>query len=190
MVLRQRSYDIDDVWDLSHRDVMDPKHYELIDGELLVMSPPGGRHGQLQVRLARYLDLFVDIHSLGVVTTETGYHPSDSRLTLLSPDVAFVNRKRAPVPFPENYVPLMPDLAVEIVSPSNTRKEVNRKTQIYLSNGTQMVWIVRPRRATVEVRALNEGRGIKRKTFTANEVLSGEDVLPGFELELVRLFSA
>lgn len=95
MVLRQRVYDIDDLWELSHRDVMDPRHYELIDGELIVMSPPGGRHGQLQVRLSRYLDIFAEVQSLGLVTSGAGYHPPDNRHTLLSPDMAFVSRARA-----------------------------------------------------------------------------------------------
>ncbi|MDE2950463.1 MAG: Uma2 family endonuclease [Chloroflexota bacterium] len=189
MVLRQRIYDIDDLWELSHRDVMDPRHYELIGGELIVLSPPGGRHGQLQVRLSRYLDIFAEVQSLGVVTSDAGYHPPDNRHTLLSPDVAFVSRARAPQPFPEKYVPLMPDLAVEIVSPGNTRKEVNRKTQIYLSNGSQLVWIVLPRQARVEVYRRDERQGIKRKTANASDILSGEDVLPGFELALQRLFS-
>lgn len=189
MVLRQRIYDIDDLWELSHRDLMDPRHYELIDGELIVMSPPGGRHGQLAVRLGHYVVAFADALGLGVVTAETGYHPPDSRHTVLSPDVAFVSRARAPQPFPEKYVPLMPDLAVEIISPSNTRKEVSRKTQIYLSNGSQLVWIVLPRQARVEVCRRDARQGITCKTVNANEILSGEDILPGFELALQRLFS-
>ncbi len=189
MILRQRTYDMDDLWELSHRDVMDPKHYELIDGELIVMSPPGGRHGQLQVRLSRYLDIFVDLHSLGVVTSDAGYHPRGNRHTVLSPDVAFVSRERAPEPFPDKYVPLMPDLAIEILSPSNTYRQARRKARIYLQNGVQLVWIVLPGRESVEICRLAEGGGMTRKTVLANESLSGEDVLPGFDLALQRLFA-
>lgn len=189
MVLRQRIYDIDDLWQLVHQADNDAIRYELIDGELIEMSPPGGRHGQLQVRLGHFLYTFAEANELGIVTVESGYHPPDNRLTLLSPDVAFVSHARAPQPFPEKYIPLMPDLAIEVVSPSNSRKEVNRKTQIYLSNGSQLVWIVQPRRECVEVCRRNEKHGMTRKIVAANETLSGEHVLPGFELELNRLFS-
>ncbi|MCY4072151.1 MAG: Uma2 family endonuclease [Chloroflexi bacterium] len=189
MVLRQRIYDIDDLWELSHQDVMDPRHYELIDGELVVMSPPGGRHGQLQVRLSRYLDIFVEAQPLGVVTSDAGYHPPDSCHTLLSPDVAFLSRARAPQPFPETYVPLMPDLAIEIISLSNTDSQVRGKARIYLQNGAQLVWIVMPRRDSVEICRLAEGGGMTRETVAEQEILYGEDVLPGFELALQRLFS-
>ena len=189
MVLRQRIYDIDDLWQLVHQADNDAIRYELIDGELIEMSPPGGQHGWLATKFARYLDIYAETLDLGEVTVESGYHPSGNRHTLLSPDVAFVSRERAPQPFPEKYIPLMPDLAIEIVSPSNTRKEVNRKTQIYLSNGSQLVWIVQPRRECVEVCRRNEKHGMTRKIVAANETLSGEHVLPGFELELNRLFS-
>lgn len=189
MILRQRTYDIDDLWERSHRDVMDPKHYELIDGALIVMSPPGGRHGQLAVRLGHYLVAFADALGLGVVTAETGYHAPDSRQTVLSPDVAFVSRARAPEPFPDKYVPLMPDLAIEILSPSNTYRQARRKARICLQNGAQLVWIVMPGRESVEICRLAAGGGMTRETVAANESLSGEDVLPGFELALHRLFA-
>ncbi|MCY4020768.1 MAG: Uma2 family endonuclease [Chloroflexi bacterium] len=189
MVLRQQVYDIDDLWELSHRDVMDPKHYELIDGELIVMSPPGGRQGQLQVRLSRYLDIFAEVHSLGVITSDAGYYPPSNRHTVLSPDVAFVSRARAPEPFPDKYVPLMPDLAIEILSPSNTYRQARRKARIYMQNGVQMVWIVMPGRESVGICRLAEGGGMTRETVVANESLSDEDVLPGFELAFHRLFA-
>ena len=189
MVLRQRTYDIDDLWQLVHQADNDAIRYELIDGELIEMSPPGGRHGQLQVRMGRFLDIFVEIQSLGIVTSETGYHPTNNRQILLSPDVAFVSRERAPQPFPEKYIPLMPDLAVEIVSPSNTYSQARRKAKIYLQNGAQLVWIVMPRRNSVEVCRLTDSGGMTRETVGSEGLLSGERVLPGFELKLNRLFS-
>ena len=189
MVLQERIYDIDDVWELACQEDIADKHYELIDGALYQMSPPGGRHGQLATKISRFLDTFADALDLGVVTVETGYHPPNNRYTLLAPDVAFVSRARAPKPFPEKYVPMMPDLAVEILSPNNTRKEIQRKTGIYLRNGTQLVWIVVPGSQSVEACRLTEGDVVKRNIVGPDESLSGEPVLPGFELELSRLFS-
>lgn len=189
MTLRQRLYDIDDLWELVCQDDTGLKHYELIDGALIEMSPPGGRHGLLATKFARYLDIYAETLDLGLVTVETGYHPPDNRHTLLSPDVAFVSKKRAPQPFPEKFVPLMPDLAVEIVSPSNSVKELRRKAAIYLQNGAQLVWIVVPGKNSVEVCRMKDGAGMTREIVESTGTLSGEQVLPGFALDMKRLFA-
>ena len=189
MALRQRLYDIDDLWELVCQDDTGLNHYELIDRALIEMSPPGGRHGQLAIILGHYIFIFAEALDLGVVTAETGYHPPDNRHTLLSPDVAFVSKKRAPQPFPEKYVPLMPDLAVEIVSPSNSVKALRRKATIYLQNGTQLVWIVMPGKNSVEVCRMKDGAGMTREIVESTGTLAGEQVLPGFALDMKRLFA-
>ena len=127
--------------------------------------------------------------TLGIVTVEPGHHPRGNRFTLLVPDVAFVSRERAPEPFPEKFVPLMPDLAVEIASPSDTTKEMREKAQLYLTNGTQIVWLVMPTKQAVEIHRASTGLGAEHETLALGDSLSGEDVLPGFELELRRLFA-
>ena len=83
----------------------------------------------------------------------------------------------------------MPDLAVEIVSPSNSVKELRRKAAIYLQNGTQLVWIVMPGKNSVEVCRMKDGAGMTREIVESTGTLSGEQVLPGFELGLPRLFA-
>ena len=91
MVLQQSTTDIDDLWQLIHQADNDDIRYELIDGEIFEMSPPGLQHGSLASEIAYQLRLFDKNRALGIVTVETGYHPPNDRSILLSPDVAFTS---------------------------------------------------------------------------------------------------
>ena len=188
MAIQEKLYTIDDVWELSHRPENSNKYYYLIDGELYWDMPPGGRHGSLAIRLATRLQLHIENYDLGFGTVETGYYPRDDRRTLLAPDVAFISHARAPQPFPEKFVPAMPDLAIEIVSPTDSLQEVRRKAAVYLANGTTLVWIVLPAKQGVDVCRASQGAGLNIQFVGRDGRLSGEDILPGFELELKLLF--
>ena len=83
----------------------------------------------------------------------------------------------------------MPDLAVEIVSPSNTMSQIRRKATIYLQHGTQLVWIIIPNKKTAEVCRLDSSGNTQTESIDADGGLSGESVLPGFSLNLSSLFS-
>ena len=83
----------------------------------------------------------------------------------------------------------MPDLAVEIKSPSNTLAELRQKAAIYLRRETQLVWIVIPDSRGVEVCRLDANGDVEREFVAEDGALSGEDVLPGFELKLAQLFA-
>ena len=184
METKQRLWDIDEVWELYCDRANDHLRFELMDGELIEMSGPGGTHGRIAIRLGTYLFLCAEENNLGIVTGETGYHPPEDRYNLLLPDVAFISFDRAPDPFPDKLVPVMPDLAVEIRSPSNTLAEMREKAQRYLRLGSTLVWVILPKDQTVEVHQTQT----PVKTLELGDSLSGEDVLPGFELELRRLF--
>ena len=188
MVVQQRLYTVDDVWEFAHQLENENIHFELIDGELHRMAPPGLEHGDLAVEIAYYLKGFVKKRDLGKVTVETGYHPSTTRATLLSPDVAFLSKARLPKSDPRKYVSVMPDLAIEILSPSDSLEQVRRKAAIYLDNGTELVWIVIPNEMGVDVCRSAEGAGVRIDYVGRDDKLYGEDVLPGFELELKLLF--
>ncbi|MDE2855301.1 MAG: Uma2 family endonuclease [Chloroflexota bacterium] len=184
MELKQRLYDVDDLWEYGLREEYRDKDYELIDGVIIEMTKPGTRHGQLVIRLGRYLDIFVEENDLGIVTTETGYFPQDYRFMMLAPDVAYVSRARQPESDPDKWMPIMPDLAVEIHSPTNTYKELREKAQLYLRHGSKLVWIIMPAKQSVEIHRPQ----IPPETLAFEDSLSGDDVLPGFELALRRLF--
>lgn len=188
MIVRDRIYTVDDVWRLAQLPENEHKFYTLIDGELCFMSRPGGVHGLLASLIAHFLWTYILDRDLGHVTTESGYHPPDSLTTLLGPDVGYVHRDRAPQPFPARSVPVMPDLAVEVLSPSNTWPELRRKAEVYLQHGTTLVWLVNPDEQSVEVWRRIDGKPTS-ETVASDGVLSGDPVLPGFSLALDALFS-
>ena len=188
MIVRDQVYTIDDVWQLSQRPENQAEQYYLIDGELFVTISPGELHGMLASEIARLIGNFVIELDLGRVTVETGYHPSHSQRTLLRPDVAFRSKMRAPGPARLGFVPAMPDLAVEILSPSNSLPELRRKAEVYLQHGTALVWLVNPTDRTVEVWRLLDDNELTIEIVGPVGAVSGETVLPGFSLDLAALF--
>ncbi len=160
----------------------------MINGDLIEIVPPGGEHGELSLNFGSYIRAYVREHDLGRATVKTGYHPPGDRQTLLSPDIAFISHARAPDPFPKRYVPILPDLAVEILSPRDTLTKAREKAEIYLSKGVKLVWIVQPDILSVEARRLTEAGGFQLDSYGPDAVLSGLDVLPGFTLEARLIF--
>ena len=144
MTIQERLYTVDDVWQLEHQPENEGKHYYLINGELFWEMSPGYFHGRLAILIGRYLSIYAEEHDLGEVTAETGFYPDDDRHTLLMPDVAFIRKEKTPPATHEKFVHGMPDLAVEISSPSNSLSELRRKAVVYLANGTELIWLVLP----------------------------------------------
>ena len=106
--------------------------------------------------------------------------------TVRAPDIGFIRNDHIPAELPEDaFWPGPPDLAVEVVSPGDTFREVDDKVQGWLDAGAMMVWVVHPRWQTVSVH--RRAGGIK--TLTASDVLSGEDVVPGFSCRVGDVFS-
>ena len=188
MAQRERLIDVDELWDLAHHPDNHFRRFELIDGVLYEMSPPGRQHGRIAVKLASRLDAFVSERGLGIVTVETGYYPQGDRHTVLGPDVAFLSHERDPDPMGVRYVPIMPDLAVEILSPSDTNSKLRAKAEIYLRKGARLVWIVRPDERSVEVFRTRDDGEIERELVAGEGALSGEELLPGFSLPLRSVF--
>ncbi|MCY4018292.1 MAG: Uma2 family endonuclease [Chloroflexi bacterium] len=188
MVVQERLFDVDDVWRLAHDPDNENVRFELIDGELFTMVPPGRRHGILAAKISFYLTLFNNEHELGEITIESGYFSADDRHTLLGPDVAFMRYDRLPQPPTEKYVPVMPDLAVEIRSPFDTLAKIRRKAEVYLRRGTTIVWLVLPKQEIVEVWRQDETGQLRSEFLGVGDQLSGQEILPGFELEISLLF--
>src|SRR5712692_9286560 len=160
--------------------------YELIRGELRRMPPTGIQHGHIASKLNQCLSTYVETHNLGVVcTAEAGFRLARHPDTVRAPDVAFIARERIPAEgVPTGYWPGAPDLAVEIVSPSDRFDDVIEKVAEYLAAGTRLVWVIQPRTHTVTVyHASGEVRLLR-----GHEELSGEDVIPGFACPVATLF--
>lgn len=159
--------------------------YELIDGELIRMPPPGFRHSRITTRVARYLDAYVDVHGLGTVVANGGFKLQDEPEVVLAPDVAFVSADRLP-PDAEiiGYPDIPPDLAVEVISPSETDTDVETKVGRYFRSGVRLVWLLDPGSKTINVR-LPDG---SVTTFTMDDALNGGEVLLGFSISVATLF--
>ncbi len=157
---------------------------ELVRGQVVREPPAGFEHGWLGVEIAAILRQFVQVRSLGkVVGSDAGFVLFDEPPTVRAPDVAFVARDRLTFD-PKRFAPLAPDLAVEIVSPSNTVSEIHGKVMDYLDAGTRVVWVVDPGSRSVTVyRARDDVQWL-----TGDDDLDGEPVLPGFRLRLSELF--
>ena len=189
MILEKQLYTIDDVWEMAQDPDNDHVFIELVDGELLIMTRPGRRHGLLVTNLSGYIWQYLQYNDIGELTSETGFHPASNHYTLLGPDIAFIRYERLPQPPSNKFIPTMPDLAVEIVSPSETLSGARRKAEVYLTNGTTIVWLVQPDKRGVEVCRLIDGRQLQIEFVGNDGTLTGEDILPGFELKVKQLFA-
>ena len=161
---------------------------ELIRGVLIKTMPTGREHGQIAVRLAAWLHNFVEPRRLGVLTaSDSGVWLEHDPDTVREPDVAFFSAERSP---PDErvtgYAQVAPDLAVEIVSPSDRLPAVNDKALMWLRYGVRLVWVVRPDERRVDVH--REGHPVV--ALTESDALDGLDVLPGFSCPVREIFGA
>jgi Uma2 family endonuclease len=157
---------------------------ELVDG-VLVEKTVGFEESWLAVRLAGLISLYLEARNLGIATGADGMFRIAKGLVRI-PDVAFVSWDRIPGgEFPEKPIPdLVPDLVVEVISRSNTRKEIDDKLDEYFAKGVRLVWLVRPRSRVVDVYT----RVDRFTRLTASSTLEGGEVLPGFSVLVAELF--
>jgi Uma2 family endonuclease len=160
------------------------RFYAIVNGAPMYLKEPDFGHGFYTVRLARFLGQYVDGRRVGLVGVEIHVVLNPERTTVLVPDIIFVRADRVPRPLPKGYIYLVPDLAVEMLSPSNTRRVMAEKVRLYLAAGVPLVWVVDHERRCVAVHR----PGVAPATLRAGETLSGEDVIPGFTLPLAELF--
>jgi Uma2 family endonuclease len=164
----------------------DGRRYELVEGELKVMTPASPRHGRIANTVAFLLTQHVRQHDLGIVyAAETGFQLQKNPDTVRAADAAFVAKSRIPPEGePEGYWAIAPDLVVEVVSPSDSASEVQSKVADWLEAGCRLVWVAYPDTQTVtEYRSLTEVR-----VLTAEQPLEGDDVLPGFACGVSEIF--
>ena len=164
----------------------DWEHCELVDGKVVQMSPAGGQHGDISGLILGEIYVWNRTRKLGrVFAAETGFLISRNPDTVRGPDAMYISYARLPDSGRiEGYIPCAPDLAVEVVSPTDTFSKVTEKAQSYVTAGVRLAWVVDPqtRRAYV----FKKGKPVEN--LTEENSLSGEDVLPGFELPLKEVF--
>ena len=160
--------------------------YELVRGELVKMVPAGRIHGKRGNRVNYSLSAHVYENDLGeTYLAETGFHLETDPDHVLAPDIAFVSREREEAtPDVDGFFPGPPDLAVEVVSPSDRLTEVADKVAEWLAAGTRMVVVVNPRNRTVQSHTLD---GVTE--LTEADTLDGGDVVPGWRLPVADIFA-
>jgi Uma2 family endonuclease len=164
----------------------DGRHYELVRGVLVAVAPAGGRQGENAGQIAGHLWLFAEPRGLGrIYIAETGFILARDPDIVRAPDVSFVRAERLPpLDRREGFLELAPDLAVEVVSPSDRARDVMDKVIEYLDAGVRLVWIVEPRRRIVTIWTPDRTARI----LTEADELDGGDVLPGFRLPVAQIF--
>jgi Uma2 family endonuclease len=166
--------------------------YELVEGRLVKMTPVGGQHGDILLELGAVLRQFVRAGSLGeVVGGDVGFilsQPGDPE-TVLAPDIAYVSASHAPrrgTPEWSEFWRTVPDLVVEIVSPSQYQPQMNDKARAWLAAGVRLVWVVWPALRRVDV--WRSGSSEPVAMLGTSDTLDGQGVLPGLSYPLADLF--
>jgi Uma2 family endonuclease len=162
----------------------DGRKYELVDGKIVV-SPTGFRHGTVVARIVHLIATFLDANPIGeVCADDLGVHFPNGNLR--SPDVTFVRNDKVPTgKAAEGFLKSMPDLAVEVLSPHDSLKQVGEKIGEFLDSGVPLVWLVDPELKTVTLyRSLSQ-----TEQLTSADVIDAGDILPGFSCPVSRFFS-
>lgn len=163
----------------------DGHRYEIVNGELIKIANSGAKHGYLCSILMILLGSYVRLHKLGVMfDSSTAFKMKSGNKR--SPDISFVAKEHLQglEDLPDGLLEGAPDLAVEILSPSNTVEEIRQKLMEYFENGSRLVWVIDPRQkyALVYHSAPEPDQLVK-----SSESLVGEEIIPGFSLPMADL---
>jgi Uma2 family endonuclease len=161
------------------------KRLELINGVVVEIPPSSKLNTIVAGLIIHYLNIFVLEHQLGYVTTPDGGYEIDDAHTF-QPDAAFICHERLTSLGGVTFE-AAPDLAVEVISPSESALRVQDRVRIYISGRTQMVWVVDPRRRIVDVWTPGTEDSLILRTLTAEATLDAGDILPGFSLPVVKI---
>ncbi len=163
----------------------DAMRYELIAGELHMSPPPGQEHGYYGLNIGGEMRRFLKKTRLGIAVVEVGFLLGRDPDTVLAPDVAFISEKSLKKHGRTlSYYPTPPDLAVEVVSPSDAMTEVKEKVRRYLSAGTKIVWVASPKRQAVTQYA----PGVAPVIWGIDDDIDGGELLPGFRMAVRDVF--
>lgn len=170
-------------------DLPDPKDgtkLELVRGEVVAMAGPGWEHSEAQNNVGFHIKLFLRDNPIGRVGTEAVVIVDRDPDSVRGPDVSYYSKERMPLGLRVvKYHDQPPDLCVEVVSPSNTKKELRQKIKEYFFAGVRLVWVVDPEDRSITILAApDEGR-----TFYGDVEFDGGDVLPGFRCKVSDLFA-
>ena len=166
----------------------DGRCYELVEGRLYEMPPPGQRHGRVTLKIGILLETHAQQYAVGrAIAGDPGFILAHNPDTVRAPDVAYISYERLPADqeFPLQYNDIVPELAVEVVSPSDTSREIREKADSWLRAGVQMVWVVYPETRQVAVYLTDRDP----LALQSDDTLDGFPALPGFTCRVADLFT-
>ena len=165
------------------------KTIELIDGEVIIMAGGSILHTLIITRLVNLLADYLRVNPLGMALTDVALYDLPNG-DLVIPDGSFVVNGR----YDEDHLPVRfpfaPDLAIEVMSPSNTDAQMSVKVDTYLMSGTRLVWLIYPERRVVSVYHRQPDGTTTYRSLNDKDTLSGDDVLPSFSVATVAIFTA
>jgi Uma2 family endonuclease len=164
----------------------DGHHYEVVQGELIDMGNSGALHGYICSSLMILLGGYVRLQNLGAMfDSSTAFKMKNGNKR--SPDISFFAKERLQgmTELPTGFLEGAPDLAVEVLSPSNTVEEIDDKIVEYFENGARLIWVINPRQQYILVYRSAQAPD---RLLKSADTLSGEDVIPEFSLPVADLF--
>ncbi len=186
MTVQEKFYTIEEFWEIAQKPENENKRLELVKGVIYQIASSNKRKTIIAARLASSLLPFVDEHDLGYVSgADGGFELSDDEVR--QPDVAFIAKDRA-AGLEGTTFPTAPDLAVEVISPSESPRKVFDKVRAYLLAGTKLVWTAYPDDEIVDASRMGENGSVIVDTFGIDDTLDGGLVLPGFKLPVRKIF--
>ncbi len=163
----------------------DGNRYELVAGELRMMSPGSWAHSEISLNIASLLREHVKKHRLGkVLSNDPGFLIKSDPDTVIAPDVAYIAKGNIPPDLAkQGYWPGAPDMAVEVLLPNDRITTAEEKIDRWLAAGCRLVWFVNPRASTIQIYTAKA----ELKTKTIDDEIDGGEVLPGFRCSVAEL---
>ncbi len=188
MIVEQQFISADDFFEIVQQPEYADRIVELIEGEIVDMPFPNPIHAAILGTLSAEMIMYVKKRKLGRVLV--GDAPfvleqnPEGRDTVRGLDIAFISSERLPEALPRKPLLVAPDLAVEIISPSNKAEDIEKKIEQLLEAGTTLIWIVYPDLQSIAVHTPDGTFKLKE-----SDMLTGGDVLAGFEIPVSEVFT-
>lgn len=173
-------------WEITQLPENRNKRLELVDGVIREMASSSKLNTVIAAKILSAMYQHAEANDLGyVVGADSGFDLGVGYVR--QPDCAFINKARVPTLEGNTFV-VGPDLAVEVISPSESPRDILDKARRYLQTGGQMVWAVYPVEKVVDVYTLNEKGSLVIDTFDINAMLDAGKAFPGFSLPVQKIF--
>ncbi len=186
MLIARKVYTKAEFYDFIRQPQNVDRVFELIDGEIVEKMPSFGYSSGLGARMTTFIGMYLLEHDIAHLTdAQDGYEIDDENA--LAPDIGLVLKSHLPELPDDSFVPMRPDLVVEVVSVSDLKDPDNRiekKLQRYISAGVPLIWYLFPEREQVEVHK----KGEPKQVMGLDDMLDGGEILPGFTLSVRKIF--